>query len=82
MSDGTMFFGDALAALREGKFISRAGWNAHHKLGLQQPDENSANTRPYIYMIVGEDAQDGAGDRLPWVASQTDMLANDWQVVE
>jgi len=77
-----MGFGDALSAINDGKFVQRAGWNAHHKIGLQTPDENSANTRAYIYMIVGDDAADMKGDRVPWVASQTDLLAEDWAVME
>lgn len=74
-------FGGALAALKAGCKVARAGWNAHHSLALQAPDENSANTLPYIYMVVGDDSADLRGKRVPWVASQTDLLANDWQVV-
>ncbi|MCL5666992.1 MAG: DUF2829 domain-containing protein [Patescibacteria group bacterium] len=75
-------FGFALQNLKAGKKVARAGWNAHHVLGLQVPDENSANTLPYIFMVVGADAQDMQGKRVPWIASQTDMLADDWTVVE
>lgn len=71
-------FGWALAVLKEGKKVARAGWNAHHSLGLQTPDEHSANSLPYIYMVVGHDATDLQGKRVPWVASQTDILAEDW----
>lgn len=74
-------FGGALSQLKEGKFVARKGWNAHHKLGLQTPDANSANTLPYIYMIVGQDAADLQGARVPWVASQTDLLSEDWETV-
>jgi hypothetical protein len=82
---GTIYssnFGGALSALRDGKKVARKGWNAHHSLGLQTPDEQSANTLPYIYMVVGQDAGDLQGKRVPWVASQTDMLADDWSVIE
>jgi hypothetical protein len=75
-------FGGALSALRDGKKVARKGWNAHHTLGLQIPDEGSANTLPYIYMVVGQDAVDMQGKRVPWVASQTDLLAEDWEVVD
>jgi hypothetical protein len=74
-------FGGALAALRDGKRVARSGWNAHHNLGLQRPDDNSLNTRPYIFMVIGDDAADLPGARIPWVASQTDLLADDWNVV-
>ena len=74
-------FGGALYQLHAGQKVARKGWNAHHVLGLQEPDENSANTLPYIYMIVGQDASDMQGKRVPWTASQTDLLAEDWIVV-
>lgn len=76
-----MDFGIALALLKDGKKVARAGWNAHHVLGLQVPDENSMNSLPYIYMIVGGDSADKAHGRVPWVCSQTDMLAEDWQEI-
>jgi len=74
----TFNFGAALVALKSGEMVARQGWNAHHTLALQVPDEHSKMTRPYIYMIVGTDAADMKGDQLPWVASQTDLLAEDW----
>lgn len=53
--------------------FSRKGWNGKNQyISLQNPDENSKNTLPYIYMITV------TGDRVPWLASQTDVLADDW----
>lgn len=53
--------------------FSREGWNGKNQyISLQNPDENSKNTLPYIYMITV------TGDRVPWFASQTDILADDW----
>ena len=75
-------FGAAIVSLKEGKKVARAGWNAHHYLELQVPDEHSKMSRPYIYMTVGNDAADMQGARVPWVASQTDLLAEDWHEVE
>ena len=69
----TFNFSRALELLKEGKFVARAGWNGKDMwLGLQNPDEQSANKQPYIYIIPV-----GAG-RVPWVASQPDMLSDDW----
>lgn len=76
-----MNFGFALEQLLASNKVSRTGWNAHHHLELQTPDENSKMTRPYIYMVIGDDSADLKGDRIPWVASQTDLLASDWQTV-
>ena len=82
LADGTpaMDFGEALRALKDGQKVFRYFWNSNHVLGLQKPDANSANTAPYIYMVVGKDAKNMAGVRVPWVASQTDLLEEDWFV--
>lgn len=74
-------FGWALHQLESGRSVTRIGWNAHHSLTLQRPDEHSKMSRPYIYMTVGGDAKDMQGARVPWVASHTDLLASDWEVV-
>lgn len=73
-----MDFGEALKSLKAGRKVARIGWNAHHFLGLQEVDSGSVNTMPYIYLVVGDDAQDLQGKRVPWVASQRDLLAEDW----
>lgn len=44
-------------------------------LGLQVPDEHSKMSLPYIYMSTVD------GNLVPWLASQTDMLATDWLMV-
>lgn len=68
-----MEFGGALTSLREGKSVQRAGWNGKGQfLTLQVPDEHSKMSRAYIYITTVE------GNRVPWVASQTDLLADDW----
>jgi hypothetical protein len=71
-----MSFGGALAALKTGSAVQRAGWNGKgmHLL-LQVPDAHSKMSLPYIYMSTVQ------GDLVPWLASQTDMLADDWCVV-
>ena len=71
-----MDFGAALQALREGERLSRDGWNGRGMwIKLQTPDENSKMSRPYLYISSVD------GDLVPWVASQTDLLASDWLVV-
>lgn len=72
-------FGGALALLREGKKVTRQGWNGKGLwLELQVPDEHSKMTLPYIYLNYPGDAPNTPGARVPWFASQTDMLAMDW----
>lgn len=72
-----MDFGDALANLKHGFKMTRAGWNGKDMwVALQVPDEHSKMRRPYLYMSPID------GALVPWVASQTDLLADDWKVVE
>ncbi len=73
----TMNFGQAIEALKQGKKVARAGWNGKNMhLELQRPDAHSKMTLPYIYMYTAQ------GDNVPWLASQTDILSEDWTVVE
>ncbi len=72
-----MTFGIAVEQLKRGNKVSRKGWNGKGMyLELQTPDENSKMTLPYIWMWTA------CGNRVPWLASQTDVLADDWDVVE
>ena len=77
-----MTFGDAIAALKQGKRVSRTGWNGKGMwLELQVPDAHSKMTLPYLYLNYPDDAQNTPGARVPWLASQTDKLAEDWGIV-
>lgn len=74
---GPRTFGDALEYLKQGHKLAREGWNGKDMyIMLQIPDENSKMTLPYIYMKTVQ------GDLVPWLASQTDMLAEDWALVD
>ena len=65
--------GGMVQELRKGHRMRRRGWNGKGMyLELQVPDENSKMTLPYIYMRTVQ------GDLVPWLCSQTDMLAEDW----
>lgn len=73
-------FGWALAQLRHGLKVRRSGWNGKGMwLQLQVPDAHSKMTEPYVYIEypVGHAAYPN-GSRVPWLASQTDLLASDW----
>jgi len=76
-------FGEAIIALKAGRKVARQGWNGKGMwLALQVPDANSKMTLPYVYIEypLGHIAYP-EGSRVPWLASQTDMLAEDWEVV-
>ena len=90
MPPGTLLgFEEALDILKSGHKVSRAGWNGKGlSIELQVPNANSKMTLPYIFMnYPGKPASDTAPQnhlnaRVPWLASQTDLLAEDWMVVE
>ena len=73
----TFDFGSAIDELKAGERVQREGWNGKGMwLELQVPDEHSKMTLPYIFMSTSQ------GDLVPWLASQTDILATDWQNFE
>ena len=71
-----MDFSEALEALKDSCRLTRRGWNgAEQWIHLQWPDEGSKMSLPYIYIRTVQ------GDLVPWLASQTDLLADDWEIV-
>lgn len=79
-------FGQAIEALKDGKRVARKGWNGKGiYLEMQRPDAHSKMTLPYIYIVTNglvTDNPDAPKGIVPWLASQTDMLSEDWYVVE
>lgn len=70
-----MTIGEAIEELKQGKRVSRAGWNGKGMyLSLQIPDKNSKMTLPYVYMYTAD------RHLVPWLCSQTDLLSSDWVV--
>ena len=77
-----MKFGHALEVLEAGGTVARKGWNGKGMwLELQRPDAHSKMTLPYTYLNYPKGEVYPEGARVPWTASQTDQLANDWEVV-
>jgi hypothetical protein len=87
-----MDFGEAIRELKEGKKVQRAGWNGKGMfvflvqgstfkvnraplLGIY-PEGTEINYCPHIDMRTAD------GSIVPWLASQTDVLAEDWGVLE
>lgn len=79
-----MTFGLAIEALKAGKRVARAGWNGkgmwlamvgdgHYDVGIKTVGECAL--LPWIGMKTAD------GKFVPWLASQTDVLAEDWQIV-
>lgn len=78
-ADG-MSFGLAIEALKKGERVARAGWNGKG-MWLYRVNGNSnfsAVTYEHLPFIAMKTADNKV---VPWLASQTDMLADDWQIV-
>jgi len=80
-----MNFGQAIEALKAGQKVARHGWNGKGIfIELHIPDEQSKMTHPYIFIdTTGLQTDNPAApkNRVPWLASQTDMLSEDWAIV-
>ena len=91
-----MNFGEAIAALKDGKKVARAGWNGKGMWLILVPGTPSVNTvdgSPYFkagvthceilpHIDMWTTNAQGRRAMLPgWLASQTDMLAEDWEIV-
>lgn len=86
-----MNFGQALEAIKHGKKASREGWNGkdqyimlginiwYNSLQDDQPREFSYHEDIDSKAIVFCGAR---GKQIGWLASQSDMLAEDWKIVE
>ena len=69
-------FEKALVHLKSGLGISRTGWNGKGMyIKMQKPDEHSKMTLKYVYMLTAD------GILVPWICSQGDLFAEDWEVV-
>jgi len=67
--------GWAIKQMFNGARVFRRGWNGKgQNLGIQMPDSMSKNTLPYVFIITVNN------ERVPWLASQTDLLSYDWEV--
>ena len=80
-----MTFGEAIEALKNDLAVRRKGWNGKGIfIALKRPTDTSDMTHAYIYIDTTELLTDNPyapKDVVPWLASQTDMLASDWEIV-
>ena len=90
-------FGDAIKALKEGKKVARKGWNGKNIwLWLKPAGTIKAEWCKDAMLKEIVDANGGEAEALGticmktadnkiltgWLASQTDMLCEDWMVIE
>lgn len=92
-----MDFGDAIRALKEGKRVARSGWNGKGMWLSFSPGCRSLRAEKFWAENNKRFAEESGGriTVLPcitmktanneilmgWLASQTDMLAEDWEIV-
>jgi len=86
-----MDFGKALEALKAGKKVARRGWNGKGMFLYYVPANRYTALTDAAKEIMGEDGKveygayiamkTAQGNVVPWLASQTDMLAEDWEIV-
>ena len=92
MTNSNLTFSTALVLVKEGKRLQRAGWNGKGMFVFLVPGSVFKVNRPPLLGIYPEgteikyhahiDMRTADGVIVPWLASQTDVLAEDWQVVE
>lgn len=77
-----MSFSEALVMLKVGKKLTRAGWNGKG-MWLEYFKPEQGVDLPYLRLMYPvNSAAYPQGARVPWLASQTDSLAEDWMVVQ
>lgn len=89
-SDG-FSFSAALIHIKDGRRVARAGWNGKGMFVFLVPGSTFKVNREPLLSILGEgtevqyhghiDMKTAQGYVVPWLASQADLLAEDWTVV-
>ena len=84
-----MEFGEAIKAVRQGKRIQREGWNGKSQhvelatcISYKDADGRIVNVN---HDAIGNKALafvGTSGVQIGWLASQADMLADDWRIIQ
>lgn len=89
ISKANMNFGQAIVALKEGKRVKRAGWNGKNQYVELATSISYKNANGEIinceHEAIGNKALafiGTSGVQMGWLASQADMLAEDWEIVD
>lgn len=85
-----MDFSDALLNVKSGLRMQRKGWNGRGMFIFLVPGSVFKVNREPLLSILGEgtevnyhghvDMRTADGQIVPWLCSQTDMLASDWEL--
>jgi hypothetical protein len=81
-------FADVVRGLKAGKRFARSGWNGKNMFVFLVPGSHFTVSREPLISVLGEgtevdyhahvDIRTATGEIVPWLASQTDVLAEDW----
>lgn len=84
-----MTFDQVVVGLKEGKRYCREGWNGKGMFIFLVPGSQFRVNREPLSSIMGDgtvvnyrphiDMVDAEGKVVPWLVSQSDLLADDWQ---
>ena len=84
-----MTFSTALDAIKNGNRVARAGWNGKGMFIFMVPGSVFMVNRPPLLGIFPEgtevryhahvDMKTNDGEIVPWLCSQTDLFAEDWE---
>ena len=84
-----MTFGKAVEAVKNGEQCAREGWNGKSQYIELATNISYVNTRGEVVNAEHNNIGNAAiafvgtsGVQLGWLASQADMLADDWKIVE
>lgn len=86
-----MDFGQALKRVKGGQKLARSGWNGKQMFIFLVPASTFTVNRPPLLGIYQEgteinyhahiDMKTADNQIVPWLASQADLLADDWVIV-
>ena len=94
--NATFDFGTAVEALKQGARVAREGWNGkgmflslvkgrdtdYHVNSEVFGTGNDGNSQDQLPVLDAIYMKTADNKLVPWLASQTDVLAEDWQIVE
>jgi len=87
-----MHFGEALQQIKQGRRVARRNWNGKGMFLFLVPGSRFTVNRPPLLGIYPEgteinyrphiDMKTADGQVVPWVASQSDLIEEDWVIVD
>ena len=84
--------GWAVKQMQNGELVRRSGWNGKGMFLFLVPGSRFTVNRPPLLGIYPEgtvvdyhahvDMKTAGGDVVPWLCSQSDLLATDWEIAD